>query len=64
MSHYICTGGCKGISDKPGACEAADCIKYAQPLQECNCIDGKHGEVPKEDKEVEEDLGDGSENIE
>ena len=43
MAHYICTGGCKGESSKPGACQAIDCPKEGQPLDECACVDGKHG---------------------
>lgn len=43
MTHHICTGGCKGVADQPGTCQAADCAKHDQPLQECNCEDDKHG---------------------
>ncbi len=43
MAHYICTGGCKGVSDNPGTCQASDCPKNNQPLKECNCTDDKHG---------------------
>ena len=42
MKHNICTGGCEGVSDKPGVCQAKDCPKHGQPLEECNCADGKH----------------------
>ena len=45
MKHYICTGGCKGVSDKPGVCQAEGCPKHGQPLTECNCTDGKHREL-------------------
>ena len=41
--HYICTGGCNGVSDKPGVCQAADCPKHGQPLTQCGCEGGKHG---------------------
>lgn len=61
MTHYICTGGCKGVSDTRGVCNAEDCEKYQEPLQECSCTDGAHEAAYKE---AEEDLGDGSENIE
>lgn len=30
--HFICTGGCKGVSDKPGVCQAKNCPKYGYPL--------------------------------
>lgn len=40
--HYICTGGCNGVSEKPGVCEAEDCPKKGQPLNECLCEDNRH----------------------
>ncbi len=43
MTHYICTAECKGASDKPGVCQAEDCSKQRQPLEPCDCTDGKHG---------------------
>ena len=42
MNHYICTGGCKGVSDKPGTCQAKDCAKYGKNLDRCTCGDGNH----------------------
>jgi len=45
MTHYICTGGCKGLGEQPGVCGAEDCAKHNQPLKECNCEDGQHVEV-------------------
>jgi len=42
MNHYICTGGCHGVSDTPGVCQAEDCAKYQQPLEECDCTDNSH----------------------
>ncbi len=42
MEHYICKGGCKGASDKPGVCQAETCPKKGKPLLECNCGDGGH----------------------
>lgn len=42
MKHYICTGGCGGVSDQPGNCNAQGCPLYKKPLKECNCSDGKH----------------------
>jgi len=35
MEHYICTGDCKGISLKPGNCEAANCSRFGAPLRKC-----------------------------
>jgi len=40
MTHYICTGGCQGLSDKPGKCGAKNCPKYSKPLEKCECKNG------------------------
>jgi coenzyme F420-reducing hydrogenase gamma subunit len=45
MKHYICTGGCMGVSEKPGTCQALTCPKHGLPLIECDCNDGKHKEA-------------------
>jgi len=50
MEHYICTGGCGGVSETPGSCQAEDCQKHGEALTSCNCEDGKHG---KEDEQSE-----------
>ncbi|OGZ01928.1 MAG: hypothetical protein A2946_04130 [Candidatus Liptonbacteria bacterium RIFCSPLOWO2_01_FULL_53_13] len=51
--HYICTGGCGGVSDKPGVCQAETCAKHGQPLELCGCTDGKHDDVfERGDKEL------------
>ncbi len=42
MPHYICTGTCKGVSEKPGVCQAKECLKHEKPLESCDCSDGKH----------------------
>lgn len=42
MTHYICTGGCNGVSDKPGVCQDEKCPKHGKPLTECGCTDNKH----------------------
>ncbi len=42
MKHYICTGGCEGISDKPGICQDVSCPNHGQPLADCDCADGRH----------------------
>ena len=40
--HYICLGGCKGVSQTPGVCQAPDCANHNHELVECNCTDGLH----------------------
>jgi hypothetical protein len=47
--HYICTGGCAGVSDKPGVCQAQDCPDYQKPLKECNCADGSHEQTKEQE---------------
>ncbi|OGD32615.1 hypothetical protein A3C91_01995 [Candidatus Azambacteria bacterium RIFCSPHIGHO2_02_FULL_52_12] len=42
MTHYICTGGCGGVSDKPGVCQDENCPKHGMPLDQCGCTDGSH----------------------
>ena len=42
MDHYICTGGCGGVSDVAKACETEGCPKKGQPFEECGCADGSH----------------------
>lgn len=51
MRHYICTGGCGGVSNKYGVCQATDCPKHGKPLDECDCEDGKHAAAAPEPKE-------------
>ncbi|MBI2889010.1 MAG: hypothetical protein HYY10_03765 [Candidatus Liptonbacteria bacterium] len=33
-THYMCTGGCGGVSPKPGVCQAEGCAKKGMPLME------------------------------
>ncbi|HEX9664500.1 MAG TPA: hypothetical protein VGA49_01620 [Patescibacteria group bacterium] len=40
--HYICTGGCQGLSDQPGVCQTPDCPNEGHPLKACDCADGRH----------------------
>src|SRR3989344_3060982 len=42
MIHYICTGGCGGVSETPGVCQAELCPLPGKPLVSCDCTDGKH----------------------
>ncbi len=50
MSHYICTGGCKGESEEAGVCQTADCTKHEEKLTVCDCEDGNHDGLFTEDK--------------
>ena len=43
MEHYICDGGCGGVSNKPGVCDTSGCTDFGRPLEKCSCQDGKHG---------------------
>ncbi|MBM3230886.1 hypothetical protein FJZ28_01005 [Candidatus Peregrinibacteria bacterium] len=42
MTHYICNGGCEGVSGVPGTCQAKDCPDFGKPLEQCDCISPKH----------------------
>ena len=42
MTHYICTGTCKGVSDTSGTCQAENCPKHNKILESCDCTDGQH----------------------
>lgn len=50
--HYICTGGCGGVSDKPGVCQTEGCADYQKPLRECHCEDGLHEQVKEQEAET------------
>ena len=47
-THYVCTGGCKGVSDSPNLCQAETCPKHGTPMAACTCDDDKHDDVMKE----------------
>lgn len=51
MTHYICTGGCGGVSEKEGTCQALTCPKHGDPLTACDCMDGKH--YGKQDRDTQ-----------
>ena len=55
MMHYICTGECGGVADKPGICQAENCPKSGEPLEECECTDGQHDGRMENDSEEEEE---------
>ena len=43
MTHYVCTGGCNGVSEEANAtCQAVDCAKHSDPLIACECEEGVH----------------------
>ncbi|HXK35304.1 MAG TPA: DUF6789 family protein [Candidatus Paceibacterota bacterium] len=46
-THYVCTGGCGGVSDKPGVCQTPHCAKFGHSLTPCNCVDGRHSGIVK-----------------
>lgn len=48
--HYICTLGCRGVSDKIGVCQAINCKGYQHLLVECSCKDGQHYDVKTQRK--------------
>lgn len=43
--HYVCTGGCKFVSQSEGKCNSSGCPRARNPLTECFCTDGKHGDL-------------------
>jgi hypothetical protein len=40
--HYICTGGCQGISEVPASCRMESCPRRGLELKECSCDDHNH----------------------
>jgi len=40
--HYICLGGCRGVSKSPGACQAPSCANHDHALSKCDCTDDQH----------------------
>lgn len=42
--HYVCTGGCKGVSTNPGVCGAENCASHNHDLVECMCADSMHND--------------------
>lgn len=49
-THYVCKGGCGGVSDAPGVCQAVDCRDHGKPLKECGCQDGVHRGMKEQDE--------------
>lgn len=52
--HYVCTGGCGGISMRPSTCASSECPHFGKPLDPCDCTDGTHGWIS--DAEEREEL--------
>lgn len=48
--HYVCTGGCEGVSPKQTTCGAPECPKHDTPLTACSCVDGMHLEAYAKDE--------------
>lgn len=42
MTHYTCSGECKGVSDVSGTCQSDSCKMNGQSLAECSCDDSSH----------------------
>jgi hypothetical protein len=40
--HFVCTGGCKGVSPVPGVCGAETCASHNHELVECMYTDSTH----------------------
>ena len=55
MIHYICVGNCGGVAEKPGVCQAEDCPKHGEALEECECLDGQHDGRMEDDSKGEEE---------
>lgn len=54
MIHYICTGECKGVSEKPGMCKAPECTLFQEPLEPCDCTEEEHDPHPeRSDEDIE-----------
>lgn len=55
MTHFICIGTCGGVAEKPGTCQAENCPKHGEELEQCDCQDGTHdGRMEEEAEESEE----------
>ena len=45
MTHYVCPGGCRAVTEEAGVCQASDCPRHGMNLEVCDCMDDKHTEV-------------------
>ena len=44
--HYVCTGGCGMETQERVTCNSRGCVRFRNPLTECNCNNNKHGDLP------------------
>ncbi len=49
QEHYVCLGGCGGVSNNAGVCQAPDCENHNHELVKCDCTDGKHYDFDTEE---------------
>ncbi|MEX0918870.1 MAG: hypothetical protein WDZ85_02785 [Candidatus Paceibacterota bacterium] len=50
MKHFVCTGTCRGVATQEGVCQDVNCPHYGQTLASCDCADGTHHPLIKEDR--------------
>lgn len=51
MTHCVCTGECRGVSDDADAiCQAEDCSMCSNSLVACECSDGQYMEAYKQNE--------------
>lgn len=43
MSHFVCKGMCKMQAETLSVCETEGCGRQWEILEECACLDGRHG---------------------
>ncbi len=57
QKHFICLGGCEGVSSSAGVCQSVECDDYNLKLMPCNCTNGEHNAFAPYDEEegLEED---------
>ena len=49
--HYVCLGGCEGVSQNPGVCQATECENLNKNLVSCSCENNEHADSPSTDEE-------------
>ena len=55
MSHYVCKGDCKNVSEVEGVCQSDFCNKTGEELAICGCEDGSHADVKPEAEATSEE---------
>ncbi|OGY91671.1 MAG: hypothetical protein A3H70_01370 [Candidatus Komeilibacteria bacterium RIFCSPLOWO2_02_FULL_48_11] len=53
VTHFVCKGGCGGVSPDADLCQAPTCSKFNAPFDPCGCTDGLHGAPPKTEEPEE-----------